>query len=149
MLIRLSDFHMDAMSKSLRLSCEKHFKPQTVVRHLGQPVLRTRLFLGADFPSPRSHKTMEKHSISRSSSPPKSPHLTHLSCIASARSHLLVDRSSAATLSIVGSSIPKLPLTKRDKMFIEHSPSDSKPLKQKKCWVLSRSHANGRSQWSR
>ena len=34
--------------------------------------------------------------------PPK-PHVTHLCCITSARSHLLVDRSSAATLSIVGS----------------------------------------------
>ena len=44
-----------------------------------------------------------KHSISRNSYPPKPLHLTHLSCITSARSHLLVDRSSAATLRIVGS----------------------------------------------
>ena len=60
-------------------------------------------FLGADFPSLRRHKTMGKHSILRNSYPPKPPHLTHLSCITSARSHLLVDRSSAATLSTVGS----------------------------------------------
>ena len=44
----------------------------------------------------------EKHSISRNSYPPK-PHVTHLCCITSARSRLLVDRSSAATLSIVES----------------------------------------------
>ena len=67
-----------------------------------QPILRARPFLGADFPSQRSHKTMEKHSISRNSYPPK-PHVTHLCCITSALSHLLVDISSAATLSIVGS----------------------------------------------
>ena len=54
--------------------------------------------LGADFPSRRSHKTIEKHSISRNSDPPKPPHLTHLSCITSTRSW-----SSAATLSIAGS----------------------------------------------
>ena len=59
-------------------------------------------FLGADFASLRSHKTREKRSILRNSYPPES-HLSHLCCITSARSHLLVDRSSAATLSIVGS----------------------------------------------
>ena len=59
--------------------------------------------LGADFPSLRSHKTVEKHSISCNSYPPKPSHVAHPSCVASARSHLLVDRSSAATLSIVGS----------------------------------------------
>ena len=80
-------------------------------RHLGQPILRARPFLGADFPSRWSHKTMEKHSISRNSYPPKPPHLTHLSCIPSARSHLVVHRSSAATLNVVGSWIPKHPLT--------------------------------------
>ena len=67
-----------------------------------QPILRTLPFLGGDFPSQRSHKTMEKHSISRNSYPPN-PHVTHLCCITSVRSHLLVDRSSAATLSIVRS----------------------------------------------
>ena len=41
-------------------------------------------------------------SISRTSYPPN-PHVSHLCCITSARSHLLVDRSSAATFSIVGS----------------------------------------------
>ena len=71
-------------------------------RHLGQAILRTRPFLGADFAS-GSHKTMEKHGISRNSYPPKPPHLTHLSCITSARSHLFVGRSSASTLSTVGS----------------------------------------------
>ena len=69
--------------------------------HLGQQILRARPFLGADFPSRRSHKTMEKHSISRTSYPPNL-HVSHLCCITSARSHLL-DRSSAATFSIVGS----------------------------------------------
>ena len=80
--------------------------------HLGQQILRAREFLGADFPSRRSHKTMEKHSISRTSYPPN-PHVSHLCCITSARSHLL-DRSSAATFSIVGSQIPKLPLMRFD-----------------------------------
>ena len=70
--------------------------------HLEQPILRARPFLGADFPSQRSHKTMEKHSVSRTSYPPN-PHVSHLCCITSARSHLLIDRSSAATFSIVGS----------------------------------------------
>ena len=70
-------------------------------RHLRQPTLRTRPFLGADFASLRSHK-MEWKNISCNSYPPK-PHVTHLSCITSAQSHLLVNRSSAATLSIVGS----------------------------------------------
>ena len=62
-------------------------------------------FLGADFLSQRSHKTMEKHSISRNSYPPN-PHVTHLCCITylccitHARSHLLVDRSSAQQLSV-------------------------------------------------
>ena len=73
-----------------------------ILPHLEQPILRTRPFLGPDFPSRRSHKTMEKHSMSRTSYPPN-PHVSHLCCITSARSHLLVDRSSAATFSIVGS----------------------------------------------
>ena len=73
-----------------------------ILSHLGQQSLRARPFLGADFPTQRSHKTMEKHSISRKAYPPN-PHVTHLCCITSARSHLLADRSSAATLSIVGS----------------------------------------------
>ena len=72
-----------------------------ILPHLQQPILRTRPFLGA-VPSQRSHKTIEKHSISRTSYPPN-PHVSHLCCITSARSHLLVERSSAATLSIVGS----------------------------------------------
>ena len=59
-------------------------------------------FLGADFPRQRSHKTTEKHSVWHNSYPPN-PHVWHLCCITSARSHLLVDTSSAATLSIVGS----------------------------------------------
>ena len=73
-----------------------------ILPHLGPQILRTRPFLGPDFSSPRSHKTMEKHSISRTSYPPN-PHVSHLCCITSARSHLLIDRSSAATFSIVGS----------------------------------------------
>ena len=73
-----------------------------ILPHLGQQILRARPFLGADFPSQRSYKTMEKHSISRASYPPN-PHVSHLCCITSARSHLLVDRFSAATFSIVGS----------------------------------------------
>ena len=84
--------------------------------HLRQPILHTRPFLGADFPSKRSHRIMGKHSISRNSYPPKALHLTHLSCVTSARSHLLVDRSSAATPSIVGSQIPKRPLTISSKL---------------------------------
>ena len=47
--------------------------------HLEQPILRTRPFLGPYFPSQRSHKTMEKHSISRTSYPPN-PHVSHLCC---------------------------------------------------------------------
>ena len=62
-------------------------------RSSATPVFRTYL---------QSDKTMEKHSISRSSYPPN-PHVSHIYCITSARSHFLVDRSSAATLSIVGS----------------------------------------------
>ena len=73
-----------------------------ILSHLGQQILRTRPFLGPDFASRRSHKTMKKHSISRTSYPPN-PHVSHLCCITSARSHLLIDRSSAATFSIVGS----------------------------------------------
>ena len=73
-----------------------------ILSHLGPQILRTRPFLGPDFSSRRSHKTMVKHNISRTSYPPN-PHVTHLCCITSARSHLLVDRSSAATFSIVGS----------------------------------------------
>ena len=73
-----------------------------ILSHLGSQILRTRPFLGPDFSSRRSHKTMEKHSISRSSYPPN-PHVSHLCYITSARSHLLIDRSSAATFSIVGS----------------------------------------------
>ena len=78
------------------LTCEslsRQFVWCKFCRHLVQPILRTRPFLGADFTSWRSHKTMEKHSILRNSYPPKPPHLTHLSCITFARSHLLVDRS--------------------------------------------------------
>ena len=73
-----------------------------ILAHLGPQILRTRPFLGPDFSSRRSHKTMEKHSVSRTSYPPN-PHVSHLCCITSARSHLLIDRSSAATFSIVGS----------------------------------------------
>ena len=73
-----------------------------ILSHLGPQILRTRPFLGPDFSSRRSHKTMEKHSISRTSYPPN-PHVSHLCYITSARSHLLIDRSSAATFSIVGS----------------------------------------------
>ena len=80
-----------------------------ILSHLKPQILRTRPFLGPDFSSRRSHKTMVKHSISRISYPPN-PHVAHLCCITSARSHLLIDRSSAATFSIVGSWIPKLPL---------------------------------------
>ena len=80
-----------------------------ILSHLGPQILRTRPFLGPDFSSRRSHKTMEKHSISRTSYPPN-PHVSHLCCITSAQSHLLIDRSSAATFSIGGSWIPKLPL---------------------------------------
>ena len=40
-------------------------------------------FLGADFLSQRSHKTLEKHNISRNCYPPKPAHLTHLSCVTS------------------------------------------------------------------
>ena len=93
----LSQFLTVLTSKSLSRACVVQMLP-----HLQQPILRTRPFLGADFPSQRSHKTMEKHRISRTSYPPN-PHVSHLCCITSARSHLLVDRSSAATLSIVGS----------------------------------------------
>ena len=70
-------------------------------RHLGMPILRTRPLLGADFARRRSQKTVEKRSAWRNYYPRKPPHLTHLSCIASVRSRLLVDRPSAATLSIV------------------------------------------------
>ena len=73
-----------------------------ILSHLGPQILRTRSFLGPDFSSRRSHKTMEKHSISRTSYPPN-PDVTHLCCITSARSHPLVDRFSATTFSIVGS----------------------------------------------
>ena len=66
--------------------------------HLGPQILRTRPFEGPDFSSRRSYKTMEKHSISRTSYPPN-PHVSHLCYITSARSHLLIDRSSAATFS--------------------------------------------------
>ena len=34
-------------------------------RRLGQPILRARPFLGADFSRQRSHETMEKHSVCR------------------------------------------------------------------------------------
>ena len=73
-----------------------------ILSHLGPQILRTRSFLGPDFSSRRSHKTMVKLSLSRTSYPPN-PDVTHLCCITSARSHLLVDRSSATTFSIVGS----------------------------------------------
>ena len=67
---------------------------------------RPLVFIGGLCEPAKSQK-YGKHSISRSSFP---PHFTHSSCITSARSHLLVDRSSAATLNIVGRS-PKLPGT--------------------------------------
>ena len=73
-----------------------------ILSHLGPQILRARPFLGPDFSSRRSHKTMEKHSISRTSYPPN-PHVSHLCYITSARSHLLIARSSAATFSILGS----------------------------------------------
>ena len=41
-------------------------------RHLGQPILRTTSLFGPTFANLRSHETMEKHSISRNSYPPKS-----------------------------------------------------------------------------
>ena len=65
--------------------------------HLGQPILRTP-FLGADFPGRQSHKTVENTQHFAQFLSAKS---INLSCITPARSHLLVDRSSAATLSIV------------------------------------------------
>ena len=58
-----------------------------ILAHLQQPILRTRPFLGADFPSQRSHKTVEKHSVSRNSLPPN-PHVSLVCCIISVRSHL-------------------------------------------------------------
>ena len=73
--------------------------------HLQQPILRARPYLGADFPSQRSHKTMEKTAFCaipiRQSLMSRISAVTHLCCIASARSHLLVRKSSAANLSIV------------------------------------------------
>ena len=109
-------------------------------RHLSQPILRTRPFLGADFPSQRSHKTMEKHSIWRTSYPPNS-HVSHLCCITSARSHPLAHRSSAATLSIVGSWIPKLPLIKLEDPFTDcYWCWHMSPLDQTHCTVLPKRH---------
>ena len=59
-------------------------------------------FLGADFARPRSHETLEKHSISRNSYPPESL----MSCICAVK-HLCCPTSMlqelAATFSIVGS----------------------------------------------
>ena len=47
----------------LTVLTSKSLSPADVVQilpHFEQPVLRTRPFLGADFPGQRSHKTMEK-----------------------------------------------------------------------------------------
>ena len=108
-----------------------------ILSHLGPQILRTRPFLGPDFSSRRSHKTMEKHSISRTSYPPN-PHVSHLCFITSARSHLLIDRSSAATFSIVGSYIPKLPL------IIAYSTTTNQYSKSLSCcYVLSLFLFNG------
>ena len=67
-------------------------------------------FLGTDFASLRSLKTMEKHGISHNSYPPKS--LLSRSC---AVKHLCSQTSMLqdlpATFSIVGNQIPKLPST--------------------------------------
>ena len=100
-----ADFNFQLTSQFFTILTSKSLSRAGVVQilsHLGQQILRTRPFLGADFPSRRSHETVEKHSVSRASYPPNS-HVSHLCCITSSRSHLLVDRSSAATLSIVGS----------------------------------------------
>ena len=64
----------------LTILTSKSLSPAGLVQilpHLQQPVLRARPFLGADFPSQRSGKTMEKHSILRASYPPN-PHVSHL-----------------------------------------------------------------------
>ena len=116
--IRFNNFYVDALSKSVRLPHEKHFKPRKVFRdpgvstilaskspwchsavqicgselqklsrhqflailtsesssatawcklwrHLRQPILPTRPFLGAEFPSQRNHKTMEKQHVAQ------------------------------------------------------------------------------------
>ena len=96
-VLRARQFLTILTSKSLSRRRGANFATSSAADPLRPPVL-----IGADFPTQRSHKTMEKRSISRNSYPPN-PHVAHLCCITSARSHLLVDRSSAATLSIVGS----------------------------------------------
>ena len=71
-------------------------------RHLGQPILRTTSLFGPTFASLRSHETMEKHSISRNSYPPKSlmSHILAVKHLCCATSML---RDLPATFSIVGS----------------------------------------------
>ena len=49
-----------------------------ILPHLGQQILRTRPFLGADFPSQRSHKTVEKTQHFAHFLPAKSSCLTSL-----------------------------------------------------------------------
>ena len=111
-VLRPCQFLTILTSKSL-----SHAGVVQILSHLGPQILRARPFLGPDFSSRRSHKTIEKHSISRTSYPPN-PHVSHLCYITSARSHLLIDRSSAATFSIVGSYIPKLPLIRVIESFL-------------------------------
>ena len=76
-------------------------------QHLGQPILRTTSLFGPTFPRPRSHKIRKNIACraipTRQNLMSHISAVTHLCCITSARSHLLVDKSSAATLSIVGS----------------------------------------------
>ena len=63
------------------------FWQMQILSHLGQQILRTRPFLGADFASQRSHKTMENIAF-RAIPTRQYPHVSHLCCITSVRSHV-------------------------------------------------------------
>ena len=68
-------------------------------RHLGQLVLRTRPFLGADFPSQRSHKTMEKHRF-RAIRTCQNLFISHISAVSHLRDHISLLTDLGRQLSV-------------------------------------------------
>ena len=57
-----------------------------ILAHLQQPILRTRPILGADFPSQRSHKTMENTAFR--ALPTRQILMSHISAVSHLRGHI-------------------------------------------------------------
>ena len=57
-----------------------------ILPHLQQPILRARPFLGADFPSQRSHKTMENTAFR--ALPTRQILMSHISAVSHLRDHI-------------------------------------------------------------